>query len=460
MTLTVILLLIIAALMGSLYMGYVYHRLRQPVLFGAVAGGAAGIVGALFFMLPLNFCTFEPERAIVDIIMGVLLMGIGMALTLFVTQWLSRYFLAKGKDKPLLTGDRVQGGFNTTVLVPIFLLIPTLIILALFLYYPALDLFRLSTLLARLNTPRTVFRCTDNFSQILDPQFSIITLGAILLSIFFLVGIAYIQRIGETRNNPLYNTMRSLITPTLLAVLLSVTVDLFARDYRTVVYNTFFIAGWTVILGILLGLAVAYLVFQPVKGAAIYRTLLIWPYAISPAVAGIIFFLMFDPLNGIINHLLSLIGIQGPNWIKDAWLAKWTIIIASVWKTLGYNILFCLAGLQNISKELQEAAAIDGANAWQRFWNVVFPGMTPILFFLLITNITFAFFEMFGTIDFLTKGGPAGATTTIIYEVYTLGIIEGDLGKAAAQSLVMFVMVIGITIFQFRTSGEQVSYGA
>lgn len=176
--------------------------------------------------------------------------------------------------------------------------------------------------------------------------------------------------------------------------------------------------------------------------------------------AGVIFFVIFNQQVGILNHSLKLIGLQEPAWITDAWLAKWTIIIASVWKTLGYNILFYLAGLQNVSKEMIEAAAIDGANAWQRFRSVVLPSLSPITFFLIITNITFAFFETFGTIDFLTRGGPAGASTTMIYEIYETGIIEGDLGRASAQSIVLFVMVIGVTIYQFRTTGRRVSYGA
>ncbi len=214
------------------------------------------------------------------------------------------------------------------------------------------------------------------------------------------------------------------------------------------------------ILGLVFGLAIAYLAFQPVKGAFFYRTLLIWPYAISPAIAGIIFFVMFDPVSGVINHIIELMGGEGLDWLRDRWLARAAIIITSVWKTLGYNILFYIAGLQTVPRDLLEAAEIDGANAWQRFRNIVIPALSPITFFLIVTNLTYAFFNIFGTIDFLTKGGPVGATSVSIYEIVELGIRQKDLGRAAAQSIVLFIMVIGVTVFQFRTSGRRVTYGA
>ncbi len=145
-------------------------------------------------------------------------------------------------------------------------------------------------------------------------------------------------------------------------------------------------------------------------------------------------------------------------WLNDPAAAPWAVIIASVWKLIGYNILFYLAGLQNVPKDLLEAAAIDGANAWQRFVSIVIPLLSPITFFLVITSMTYAFFESFGTIDYLTGGGPVGATTTMMYQIYEVGIVNNDLGKAAAQSIILFVMVIGLTVLQFRTTGERVNY--
>ena len=452
--------LIIAALLGGLYMSMVFSRMRKPLAMGVAIGAGAATIGALLPMVPLEFCTFGPDQTSTDVGIGIALVLGGMALLLYPTQWVARLFLSTGADRPQFTGERVQGGFNTSIVVPILLLTPTIIILAAFLYYPAIDLFRLSTLLTRLGNPRTAFRCVNNFTELINLSFSPLTI-ALFVAVAVVIGsLLYMQRRQSRTNNRYYEICLSLRTPLMLLLLLTFTLDLFEGEYGGIVFNTFFIAGWTVILGLAFGLGIAYLAYQPVRGASIYRTLLIWPYAVSPAIAGIIFFVMFDPVGGVINFILGSLGLPEPDWIRDAWLARWTIIIASVWKTLGYNILFYIAGLQNVPKELLEAAAIDGANAWQRFRSVIIPLLSPITFFLIITNITYAFFELFGTVDFLTKGGPAGATSIMIYRVYTLGIIQGDLGRAAAQSIVLFIMVIGITILQFRTSGRQVNYGA
>ena len=396
----VILLLGIPALIGAAYMSREFVRLGRPVPMGALVGAAAGALGPLIFMLPLDFCTFDPGRDPIDLAFGVGLVALGAALALGVARWGARLILGGGKGVSAFAADTQTHGIFKSRLVPFLLLAPTLIILALFLYYPALDTFRLSTLLARLGTPRTIFVCVDNFTRLFD------------------------------------------------------------QDYYQVAFNTLFIAIGIVVVGLVISLAIAYLAFQPVRGAHIYRTLLIWPYAISPPVAGIIFFVMFDPVAGVINHIIETFGGTGLDWIRDPWLGRFTIIAASVWKTLGYNILFYLAGLQNVPKDLVEAAAIDGANAWQRFRNVIIPALSPITFFLIVTNMTYAFFDIFGTIDFLTKGGPAGATKVMIYEIYQRGILQYDLGKAAAQSIVLFVLVIGLTVIQFRTTGRQVTYGA
>ena len=449
----------VALLAGVLYIGWVFRKIERSVVLGAALGAVAASLGVFIIMGPLNFCPFEPERNTMDHLVGILLVGSSVGVALFMAQYVSRLLLQRGPDRPSLAGDQTPGAFRSRFWMPALLLAPTIVILVFFLYYPAIDLFRLSTLLTRLGTPRTAFRCVTQFSELLDPTFSAIGLGLLAGAVIawaFKWGLERTHRI----HNPLYGLADALRNPLSLAALLVLTVELFNREYSQFVFNTFFITGGTVVLGLILGLAIAYLAYQPVRGAAIYRTLLIWPYAISPAVAGVIFFVIFNQQVGILNHMLKLMGLPEPSWITDPWLAKWTIIIASVWKTLGYNILFYLAGLQNVSKELIEAAAIDGANAWQRFRNVVLPSLSPITFFLIITNITFAFFETFGTIDYLTRGGPAGATTTMIYEIYEKGIIEGDLGRAAAQSIVLFVMVIGVTIYQFRTTGRRVNYGA
>src|SRR5690606_8877391 len=215
-----------------------------------------------------------------------------------------------------------------------------------------------------------------------------------------------------------------------------------------------------VIIGLALGLLVASMAYQPITGARIYRTLLIWPYAISPAVAGVIFLRLFNPAGGFINYVLSNTFGFSVHWLQDQTAARWSIIATSVWKSMGFNILFYIAGLQNVPSDLKESAAIDGANALQRFWYVTFPLLSPITFFLIITNMTYAFFETFATIDNLTRGGPLNATTTMMYRIYQIGFVNQDLGKAAAQSIVLFVMVIGLTVLQFRSTGSRVTYGA
>ncbi len=394
---SVLVQLIVPGLIGAGYLAYVFRQLGRPATQGAILGAIAGALGPLIFMLPLNFCMFEADRDPIDVAIGVALIAAGMAIGLGAVGYVAR---ARFAARTLEAGQQQQQGIFRGRLVPFLLLAPTLIILAVFLYYPALDTFRLSTLLARLGTPRTRFVCVDNFSR------------------------------------------------------------LFSDNYYQVLFNTAVISAGIVILGLIISLAIAYLAFQQVSGASIYRTLLIWPYAVSPPVAGIIFLVMFDPVAGVINHLIELAGGTGLEWIKDPWLGRFTIVAASIWKMLGYNVLFYLAGLQNVSKELLEAAAIDGANAWQRFRRVTIPLLSPITFFLVVTNVTYAFFDIFGTIDFLTRGGPAGATKVMIYEIYQLGILQYDLGKAAAQSIMLFLLVIGLTVLQFRTTGQRVTYGA
>ena len=147
-------------------------------------------------------------------------------------------------------------------------------------------------------------------------------------------------------------------------------------------------------------------------------------------------------------------------WLNDPKVAPWTIILASVWKSMGFNILFYIAALQNVPKDLIEAGAIDGAGVLRRFWHIVWPMLSPTTFFLIVTNMTYAFFETYATIDYLTPGGgPLQSTTTMMYRVIQLGVYNNDLGKAAAQSIVLFLMVIGMTLVLFRTGGRQVNYG-
>lgn len=447
-----LLITLIPLLLGAGYLGWrAVQRGTSPII-GAIAGGLAAVVGARLLLIPINYCTFDPEAEAIDMYFGFLLVGIGIAIAVAIAQVILQV-LFSGKGFASLVADQSSAGTFRGTITPWLLLAPTLIILLLFLYYPAIDSFRLSTLLARLGTSRTAFICVDNFTRLLEPDGFTTSL---LLPIFGCIAAFVVYRVAKGLTLVRYAAVL-VGAYLLLAVILG---QILEADYYRTVMATLAMSFAIVVLGLTISLGIAYMAYQPLQGASIYRTLLIWPYAISPPVAGIIFGLLFNPTSGIINHVIKELGGTPVPWLQDTTFAPWSIIIASVWKSLGFSILFYIAGLQNVSKDLIEAAAIDGANAWQRFIRIVIPLLSPISFFLVITNITYSFFETFGTIDFLTRGGPAGATTTMMYAIYETGIVEFDLGKAAAQSIVLFAIVIGITYLQFRTSGQQVTYGA
>ena len=284
--------------------------------------------------------------------------------------------------------------------LPFIFLLPTLVILVVFLYYPVIQTFKLSTYRVAFLGLKTKFVGLDNFTRLAqDPE------------------------------------------------------------YHHTVWVTLVIAAAVVVIGLGLSLAIAMLANQKIRGATIYRLLLIWPFALSPAVAGVIFLFMFSPGFGAVNYLTSLIVGTELNWLGNPRLAVILVIMASVWKNLGYNIVFYLAALQNVNTEVLEAASIDGANSWQRFWKVTFALLSPMTFFLLITNITYSFFDIFGMIDILTKGGPLNATNVMIYNLYRDAFEYYKTGFAAAQSVILFLLVVILTMIQFRTSGRRVHYG-
>lgn len=229
--------------------------------------------------------------------------------------------------------------------------------------------------------------------------------------------------------------------------------------YLHTVQVTAVITTVVVIGGLAVSLAIAMLANQKVRGAAIYRILLVWSFALSPAVSGVIFLFMFSPGFGVVSYLtFRFTGIE-LNWLGDPTLAVILIILASIWKNLGYNVVFYLAALQNLNTEVLEAASIDGAGPLKRFWYVTFALLSPMTFFLLITNITYSFFDLFGLIDIVTKGGPLDATNVMIYNLYRDGFEYYKSGSAAAQSVILFAAVVALTIIQFRTSGRRVHYG-
>ena len=194
-----------------------------------------------------------------------------------------------------------------------------------------------------------------------------------------------------------------------------------------------------------------------IKGADAYRTLLIWPYAVAPAIAGVLWLFLFNPSIGILPWYLSRLGYQW-NHALNGGEAMTLVVIASAWKQISYNFLFFLAGLQSIPPSIIEAAALDGASFKKRFWTIVFPLLSPTTFFLLVINLVYAFFETFGVIHTITAGGPQQSTTILVYKVFADGFIGQDLGSSAAQSVVLLVVVGVLTIVQFRFIERKVHY--
>ena len=209
--------------------------------------------------------------------------------------------------------------------------------------------------------------------------------------------------------------------------------------------------------GIVISLLLAVMADRVVRGALAYKTLLIWPYAVAPAIAGVLWAFIFAPSIGIATYFLKRFGIDW-NWVIQSEQAMLLIVIAATWKQISYNFLFFLAGLQSIPRSLLEAAAIDGATPTRRFWTIVFPLLSPTTFFLLVINIVYAFFGTFGVVDATTQGGPAGSTQILVYKVYYDGVKAADLGGSAAQSVILMLIVISLTVIQFRFVEKKVQY--
>ncbi len=214
----------------------------------------------------------------------------------------------------------------------------------------------------------------------------------------------------------------------------------------------------TVLFALAISLALAVGASQPIKGFGVYRTLLIWTYALSPAVAGLIWALLTDPAIGFLTNLLSTFGITF-NWRRGQDDALIFIIMAAVWKILGYNILFFLAGLKQIPRDVIEAASLDGANSWTRFWRMVFPLLMPMTLFLLIMNTLYASFDTFGLIDITTQGGPGRATNVLVYNLYNDGFKStSGIGLASAQSIILLAIVAALTVFQYKFVSRRTFY--
>ena len=210
-------------------------------------------------------------------------------------------------------------------------------------------------------------------------------------------------------------------------------------------------------LGLSFSLLLAVAADRIVRGSFAYKTLLIWPYAVAPAIAGVLWGFLFAPSIGILGYVLKQWNIPW-NFLLNDNHAMILVVIAAVWKQVSYNFLFFLAGLQSSPRSLMEAAAIDGASPARRFWTIVFPLLSPTTFFLLVVNIVYAFFDTFGVIDATTQGGPAQATQILVYKVYADGFKGGDLGGSSAQSVILMIIVIALSVIQFRYVERKVQY--
>ncbi len=236
----------------------------------------------------------------------------------------------------------------------------------------------------------------------------------------------------------------------------------FSRLYHDATYlesfqTTAVFSVLVAVIGLTLALVLAVMADRVVRAAGIYKTLLIWPYAVASVVAGVLWLFMFNSPMGVVAFALRAVGFKW-NHMLDAGDAMALIVVAAVWKQISYNFLFFLAGLQSIPRSLIEAAAIDGASPWHRFRTIIFPLLSPTTFFLLVINVVYAFFDTFAIIDATTHGGPGKATSILVYKVYYDGFKAMDMGGSAAQSVILMVVVVTLTVIQFRFVERRVQY--
>ncbi|MCX5838956.1 MAG: sn-glycerol-3-phosphate ABC transporter permease UgpA [Deltaproteobacteria bacterium] len=234
--------------------------------------------------------------------------------------------------------------------------------------------------------------------------------------------------------------------------------DLFANaayldSFRVTLIFSSAVAGAALSVAMLL----AVMADRTLRSATVYKTLIIWPYAVAPVVAGVLWFFLFNPTVGMVAFIMKKAGVDW-NHTLNGTQAMSLVIIAAAWREISYNFLFFLAGLQAIPHSFIEAAAIDGAGPWRRFWTIVFPLLSPTMFFLIVVNIVYAFFDTFGVIHAITRGGPNYATNILVYKVFNDGFINLDLGGSAAQSVILMIVVIMFTVVQFRFIERKVHY--
>ena len=228
--------------------------------------------------------------------------------------------------------------------------------------------------------------------------------------------------------------------------------------YYESVVNSFIFAGGVTVGSVVVGLVVATLANQKIRGLAFYRTALLWPYGIAPAVSGIIFLFIFHPAYGVLPYFLAFVTAYEFNWLLKGWVAMTLVIMATSWTHLGLNIAFFLAGLQAIPASVMEAASVDGATPVRKFTAIIVPLISPVTFYLVVINMVFAFSSSFPVIHAVTHGGPGNATEIMVFKLWKDGFIGLNLGSSAAQSVILLGMVIGMTMLQFRFAERRVTY--
>jgi len=229
------------------------------------------------------------------------------------------------------------------------------------------------------------------------------------------------------------------------------------RDYLHAVAVTAIFSASVTALALSSALVLAVMADRAVRGGRVYRTLLVWPYAVAPAVAGVLWLFLFNPTLGIVAFALRQVGYRW-NHLLNGDQAMVLVVLAAAWKQVSYNFIFFLAGLAGVGRAVLEAAAIDGAGPARRFVSIVFPLLSPTMFFLVVVNIVYAFFETFGIVHAVTGGGPARATEILVFKVFRDGFVGLDLGRSAAQSVILMAIVIGLTVVQFRYVERKVHY--
>ncbi|MBL8388943.1 MAG: sn-glycerol-3-phosphate ABC transporter permease UgpA [Hydrogenophaga sp.] len=227
----------------------------------------------------------------------------------------------------------------------------------------------------------------------------------------------------------------------------------YLESFKTTALFSALVAG----SGLVIALLLAVMANRVVRGASVYKTLLIWPYAVAPVVAGVLWLMMFASPYGVVAHALRTLGLPWDHLLNPNH-AMALIVMAAVWKQISYNFLFFLAGLQSIPQSLIEAATIDGASPWYRFWTIVFPLLSPTTFFLAVINVVYAFFDTFAIVDAATHGGPGKETAILVYKVYYDGFKALDMGGSAAQSVILMLIVVALTVVQFRFVEKKVQY--